>query len=231
MNLRWIAAVAVLSFLAVAVARAAPFPVGPGAFSSSATVITYAGATDFVQPFDVGGTTFQGVLHEYFIDGQPDVRAIFSALPVPGMNPPLVLGNVWNAALSLTLPEPVYLFAFDFVLNIDATIPDAVSVRLFDPADVFLGELSFGAVIIPNFSGWAMKGFAGVGDAVPFTRVELRFNETLPTRWPDIPDPGSRVFAIDNLRFESAVPEPPTLALTFAAGMALAWRLGQTRYR
>ncbi len=78
------------------------------------------------------------------------------------------------------------------------------TIELFDASKASLGTLAFSGAPDPTFVG----GFAGVQSDLAFARAEVTWDEV-----------GSR-FGFDNLRFESVVPEPATIALV-VIGLAI----------
>lgn len=111
-----------------------------------------------------------------------------------------------NYVLTVTMPIPVHGFGFGFAINVPLPPPvvaDAVTITVFDGL-TNLGSITYPGTADPSFIG----GFAGVGSTDYFTSVKINFAPT------------ALAFAIDNL----AVPEPGSLALLLAGGVALGWR-------
>src|SRR5262249_9043097 len=94
---------------------------------------------------------------------------------------------------------------------------DATTIALFSGASN-VGTLFYDGVPDPVFTG----GFAGIQSSIPFDRVELTFNTVGGSPFP--------AFAVDNVLFSVAVPEPSTIFLVLSGATALLYlRWGRLR--
>jgi hypothetical protein len=115
---------------------------------------------------------------------------------------PSALGGVNPAGqvITVTLPEMSTAFGFAYALLGAGTIPDGVTVTLFDDA-TNLGSLGFTAVPDPDFPG----GFAGIGSTIAFNKATITFISTV------------GAYDLDNFNSVAAVPVPGSLALVALA--------------
>jgi len=181
-------------------------------FSEQETLIDYAS----------NGYWHQSIPPAYIVNGIVHIGYLGDSgysqdiLQTNNINPPDIKFGHWSGSfddqLSVIFPEPQNRLGFGFALSqyddfywdapIDKTFEeDAVTVKLFDAAENFLGTLSGEASQDP----WFLGGFFGVESTVPFLRAEITFKE------------GYQNFALDNLRYEfvtlsepATVPEPST---------------------
>jgi hypothetical protein len=199
--------VGLVAFVAIALsaftAGASVIAVGPGAFPSGSTLITFAGLPDGTE---VNGLSTGGVLFSYslgngivVIDGGPGVTN--------NVAPPNIvsLGNP-TGVLTLILPGFFDTFGDGYALLNTVAVLNATTINLFSGA-TNVGSLSYNAVPDPAFTG----GFAGIQSTIPFNRVALTFNPSAPA------------FALDNIRFGSAIPEPSTMFLMLGGLAGLWW--------
>lgn len=124
----------------------------------------------------------------------------------------LSLTNPAAYVLTVTLPGPSIAFGFGFALLASTSIPNAVTITLFNGV-TNLGSLAFDANLDPTFPG----GFAGIGNAVAFTSVQITF------------DRAPQALAIDNFS-AIAVPEPSSVWLLGLAAVAV-FGLARVRQR
>jgi PEP-CTERM motif len=198
------------AFLLGASARADIIGVGPGAFPSDAPIINLS---DLAFGTEVNGLTVNGVRFSYTVGGSP----LNGAVQIDGgpqttnfISPPAIVSVGNNTGvLTITLPSSANLFGYGFAILSEDDIADATTVSAFNGATL-LGSLTFPGRPDPVFTG----GFAGIQSASAFDRLELRFNSS-----------AASAFALDNLTFANAVPEPSSLLLAVLGFGALAGRL------
>jgi hypothetical protein len=183
-----------------------------------------ANATPVIAPisdFGAPGVTFTGVpsgtaLNGLTINGftfSETISNTFVSTLGPGdttnITQPSALGNGNPAGevLTILLPNLMSEFGFGYAVIALQTVPDAVTVTLFNGA-TNLGSLSYTGAPDPIFSG----GFAGIANATPFDRVTLSFSSV------------ARAYDFDNIRSVSVVPEPATLTLLGTGLLALGRR-------
>jgi PEP-CTERM motif len=145
-----------------------------------------------VNGLSVGGVQFAYSLGNgmVVIDGGPGITN--------NINPPNVV-SVGNSSgiLTMTLPAPATLFGYGYAILNTAAVTNATTITLFSGA-TNVGSLSYNAAPDPGFAG----GFAGIQSTIAFDRVQASFNSV-----------AAPAFALDNVRFDTAIPEPTTLAL------------------
>ena len=105
--------------------------------------------------------------------------------------------------LSLDFDDPTDIFEFSYVRQTNDTVMNAVGVQLFDMANALIGSFSLNAS--DQGFGWAEGQFVYSGAAI--SRALLDFSNPSSTGLS-----GTR-FAVDNVVFDSQVPEPGTLVL------------------
>jgi len=179
-------------------AQADVIAVGPDAFPAGATTITFNGLADGTE---VNGLTVNGVRFTYTVNGSP----LNGAVQIDGgpgdtnhIAPPNIVSVGDNTGvLTVTLPSSVNLFGYGFAILSEADIPNATAISAFS-GTTLLGSLTFPGTADPVFTG----GFAGIQSTTSFNRLELTFNSSAAT-----------AFAIDNLTFANAVPEPSSFLL------------------
>ena len=190
-----------------ATAQADIIAVGPGAFPSSATVLNFNGLADGTE---VNGLTVNGVQFSYTVGGSPVDGAVIIDVG-PGttnhISPPNIVSVGDNTGvLTVTLPSSANLFGYGFAILSRASVADATTISAFS-GTTLLGSLSFSGAPHPDFTG----GFAGIESTTAFNRLELTFNSSL-----------APAFALDNVMFANAVPEPSTILLAMLGLGALA---------
>jgi hypothetical protein len=180
--------------MTISTASASVISVGSGAFPGGSALITFTGIPDFTE---VNGLSVDGVLFAYslgngqvIIDGGPGVTN--------EIDPPNIVSIGDNTGvLTLILPAAATMFGYGYAILNDRTVPDATTITLFNGA-TNIGSLSFDGAPDPFFTG----GFAGIQSTVHFDRVQIAFESV------DAP-----AFALDNVRFNTAIPEPSSVAL------------------
>ena len=201
---RTVAALVAAACLSAATAASAVMPVGPGAFGAGSMLVTFDGIPEGAP---VNGLSVAGISFSYTLS-----NAIVTSTQGPAANNihlPAVVSVVRPAgALTLALPGLFDIFGFGYAILNDAAVANAASVTLYSGADL-VGILDFDGVPDPVFAG----GFAGVRSTVPFDRVDISF------------DPSAQAFALDDVRFGAAIPEPSTFLLTFAGVAGLFWHV------
>jgi hypothetical protein len=186
--------------LATSVAHATVVAVGPADFPAGTTPITFDGlATGLeVNGLSVGGVQFSYSLGngDIIIDGGPGVTN--------NLNPPNVVSTGDDSGtLTLTLPSLENLFGYGYAILAGGPVANATTITLFNGATM-VGTLSYDGVPDPTFPG----GFAGIESTLPFNIAELTFNSV-----------AAPAFALDNVVFATAIPEPSSLLL-FLGGAA-----------
>jgi hypothetical protein len=178
---------------------AAIVAVGPDAFPSGATVINFNGLANGTE---VNGLTVSGVHFSYAVGGSP----LNGAVEIDGgpgttnnISPPNIvsIGNN-TGVLTVTLPSSVDLFGYGFAILASGSVANATTISAFS-GTTLVGSLSFTGAPDPGFTG----GFAGIQSSTPFNQLQLTFNSTV-----------APAFAVDNVIFASAIPEPSTIFLT-----------------
>jgi len=191
-----------------ATAQADIIAVGPGAFPSNATVITFNGLADGTE---VNGLTVSGVQFSYTVGGSPlDGAVVIDGGPGPTNHiaPPNIVSDGDNTGvLTVTLPSSVHLFGYGFAILSEEAVANATTLSAFN-GTTLLGSLSFSGAPDPTFTG----GFAGIeSTTTAFNRLQLTFNSSV-----------APAFAVGNVTFVSTVPEPSTMLLAVLGLGALA---------
>lgn len=203
-------------FLLGASARADLIAVGPDAFPAGAPVIDFSGLADETE---VNGLTVNGVRFAYTVGGSP-LNGTVQIDGGPGttnqITPPNIVSVGDNTGvLTVTLPNAVNRFGYGFAVLSEDDIPDATTVSAFS-GTTLVGALTFSGTADPVFTG----GFAGMQSTTAFNRLELTFNSS-----------EASAFAVDNITFASAVPEPSSLLLAvlgFGAVAVMLRNFGRT---
>ena len=193
----WITFV-VSGLLLGASARADLIAVGPDAFPAGATIINFNGLADGTE---VNGLTVNGVGFRYTVGGS----ALNGAVQIDGgpgptnhIAPPNIVSVGDNTGvLTVTLPNAVNLFGYGFAILSGDNVANATTIAAFSGTTP-VGSLSFPGAPDPIFTG----GFAGIQSTTAFNRLELTFNSS-----------AASAFAVDDLTFVNAVPEPSSLLL------------------
>ena len=180
--------------LSVSTAKASVVTVGPGAFGSGATLITFDGLADGTE---VNGLNFGGVVFGYslgngnlVIDGGPGVTN--------NVSPPNIVSVGNNTGiLTLQLGGLANTFGYGYAVLNTIPVTNATTITLFNGI-TNVGTLSYNGVPDPTFAG----GFAGIFSTLPFDRIQLTFNSSDAT-----------AFALDNILIANTVPEPATMLL------------------
>lgn len=105
--------------------------------------------------------------------------------------------------LSMDFAAPTDIFEFSYVRDTADVVTNAVGVQLFDMANALIGNFSLTAS--DQGFGWSEGRFVYSGVAI--SRALLDFSSASSTGFS-----GTR-FAVDNVLFDSQVPEPATLSL------------------
>lgn len=150
----------------------------------------------------------QGVTFGYTVGGVENIDARYNA-GGPGIRTyvqdPSIEGGT-AGVLSLLFAVPTPILEFGAARNINATLPSAAIVRLFDAGDTLLHTLPVGLATTGLF---AEGRFVYSGDAVKRATVDFTATPA---------GTGGQRFAFDNLTF-AVVPEPGTALLaTISAG-------------
>ncbi len=190
-----------------ATAQADIIAVGPGAFPSNATVISFSGLATGTE---VNGLTVNGARFDYTVGGSPlNGAVIIDGGPgtTKHISPPNIVSIGRNTGvLTVTLPSSANLFGYGFAMLNGVAVANATTISAFS-GTTLLGSLSFPGAPDPAFTG----GFAGIQSTTSFNRLGLTFNSSV-----------ASAFALDNLTFASAVPEPSSLLLAVLGLGALA---------
>ncbi len=162
----------------------------------------------------------QGVTFGYTVGGVGNNDARYNAAG-PGIrtyvqDPSIEGGTAGVLALLFASPTPI--LEFGAARNMNATLPSAATVRLFDAGDVLLHTLPLSLATTGLF---AEGRFIYSGDAVK--RATIDFTATPAGT-------GGQRFAFDNLTF-AAVPEPGTALLATASAVGVSLERGAARRR
>ena len=173
-------------------------------FGAPAVTFTGVPSGTALNGLTINGFTFSETISNTFVstlNGGPG--------DTTNITQPSALGNANPAGevLTILLPDLMSEFGFGYAVIALQTVPNAVTVTLFNGA-TNLGSLSYTGAPDPTFAG----GFAGIADATPFDRVTLSFSSV------------ARAYDFDNIRSVSVVPEPATLALLGTGLLALGRR-------
>jgi hypothetical protein len=178
----------------------------PTLASAQATTITF----DELLPRSVHGLVFSGVRFEFLLAGVPSTDATFGGSG-PGclqqfICDPSLEGNA-AGQLVVTFLDPVSTFGFGLARTTFEPLSPGATVAIFDAASNPLAFLPIDLVSTIGFSEAAFTfSDASIG------RFALTF-----------PDPAAAErFALDNLSFVTAVPEPWALTQV-ALGCVLLW--------
>lgn len=192
--------ISLLAMSAVAISLGAPTAEAQlsaaalGAFAPGPAQVTFTGV-----PYntEMNGATVGGVLFSYSL-GDGGIFIGSGPSTTNSLEPEDLESGTFNTGiLTLTLPSFTNLFGYGYALLGTGTILNGTTITAFNGA-VNLGSLSFDAIPDPLFPG----GFAGVQSTTAFNRLELTFNST-----------EASAFAIDNIRFDTVVPEPSSFVL------------------
>lgn len=156
-----------------------------------------------IQNQTIKGFTFSENIPTASTSDQGPHQFVPGPLNLSGISLQSVLGaDLTNYVLTVTMPIPVHSFGFGYAINNFVSLPNAVSITVFNGL-TNLGSITYPGAPDPMFTG----GFAGIGSTDYFTSAQIRF-------------PTAAMFAIDNL----TVPEPSSLGLTLLGGAALGLR-------
>ncbi len=116
--------------------------------------------------------------------------------------------------LSLDFNDPTNIFEFSYLRQTSDAVMNAVGVQLFDMANALIGSFSLNSS--DQGFGWSEGRFVYSGAAI--SRALLDFSSPSSSG-----DAGTR-FAVDNVVFDSQVPEPGTLAMVMLGLLGLGVR-------
>ena len=162
----------------------------------------------------------QGVTFGYTVGGVGNNDARYNA-GGPGIRTyvqdPSIEGGT-AGVLSLLFAAPTPILEFGAARNVNATLPSAATVRLFDAGDALLHTLPLSLATTGLF---AEGRFTYSGDAVKRATVDFT---TTPV------GTGGQRFAFDNLTF-AVVPEPGAALLATVSAAGIGLLRGVTRRR
>jgi hypothetical protein len=190
------------ALLLLPAAHASVVAVGPGAFPGGSPLLNFNGLPNGLE---VNGLVVNGMMFTYAIGGVPTNGAVIidgGPGTTNNITPPNIV-SVGNdtGILGVVLPTTATLFGYGFAILSTGTVANATTISLF-MGSTPVGSLSYPGVPNPGFTG----GFAGIESTIPFNRAELVFNSAV-----------APAFAVDNVRYSPAVPEPATAPLVLAA--------------
>jgi len=210
--------VRLLPVLLAAAVHAAP--IGLGAFSSSATLIDFdnlaGGSCNLCGLSTTNQYQFQGVVfNNPTYPGQETIDSNLTAL-MPNSSGPNMLFVYQGGLLSQPAAAPFQLLFSSGVAKVGFDFGSSAYAFLQLQAYDAGGNL----IELDNFTGNSapigLAGFAGIQSTVPIVRLDVSYHPNN--------DPARTFnFSIDNLRFETAAPEPASIILMSAglAGMVL----------
>ena len=193
-------------------ASASVLGIGVGGFGAGTTLINFTGLANGTE---VNGLIVNGVQFNYIVGGSP-LNGAVTIDGGPGMtnniDPPNIVSVGTNTGiLRLMLPNRASIFGYGYAILNVTTVSSATSISLFDGTTP-VGTLSYTGAPDPSFAG----GFAGIQSTLAFNRVDITFNSV-----------AAPAFALDNVRFDNAVPEPSSMLLLSAGLAILLWRRGR----
>lgn len=167
--------------------------------ASAATTLTF----DEIPSQPVHGLSFSGVTFGFEVEGVPDLDANYGGFGPDGVAylELQVLEGTTAGILTFIFDQPTPELSFGVAVNEHVNTPSGLLVDLYDGAGLLLDSIS---VDLAPLSSFAEALFSWSGPAVK--RAVLDFDETAADR-----------FAVDNLRFTTAIPEPGT----FLGGLCL----------
>jgi len=192
-----------LLFAAAAHSSASVIPIGLPAFPSNSTFIGFDGLTDGT---DVNGLIVNPGAFSYLIGGSPTSGQVAIGQG-PGITndiipPAIVSSGDATGTLIVSLASPVNFFGYGYAVLATQAVNNATTLSILNGNSVLV-SISYSASPDPTFAG----GFAGLESTDPFDKVAISFNSSA------VP-----AFAIDNILFAEAVPEPRMIGILLIAG-------------